>query len=318
MQLMNERRGLLRSLAAWALACATVVSCSSPEPRAPAPELDADYLEALAAWRAERDERLRNPEGWLTLAGLYWLEEGESRFGADPELEVVFPAGKAPARIGTFIRTGDTVHLRAEPDLAPPLLHQGEPVTDMALVADWDGEPTVLEIGSLRFFVIRRAGGLVGVRLRDGESEVLAGFTGVESFPAESRWRVPARFEPYDPPKTIRIPNIVGTVDEAESPGALVFEVEGETLRLDPTGDPAEGFFVVFGDGTNGEETYGGGRFLVVDPPAEDGSVELDFNFAYNPPCVFTAYATCPLPPRQNRFAARIEAGEKVYGDPPH
>lgn len=303
----RQRRFLL---AAGSLAALSLAACS----KAPAPEQSADaYRAEIEEWRAGRDKSLRDENGWLTLAGLYWLEEGDSTFGSAPDNTVVFPAGKAPARLGTFHRQGEKVTLEVTPGLG--LAADGKEVTapSLGLAPDASGKPTMLSLGSLTFHVIKRPG-KVGIRLKDKESPVLAGFAGVESFAVDPSWRIAARFEPYDPPKTIKVPNIIGTDFDETSPGALVFERGGATYRLEPTGAPGKDLFLVFGDATNGHETYGGGRFLYV-PPPKDGQAIVDFNQTYNPPCVFTPYATCPLPPRQNKLALRVEAGEKMWGE---
>ena len=160
---------------------------------------------------------------------------------------------------------------------------------------------------------------LVGIRLKDTANAAIAQFQGIDTFPVDVAWSIPARFDRYDPPKDIEVPNILGYVSRQPSPGAVVFRVDEVRYRLDVTGDPgASSFFVTFGDATNGRETYGGGRFLAVVAPDERGRTHIDFNLAYNPPCVFTAFATCPLPPPQNRLPIRIEAGEKMYSGAAH
>jgi uncharacterized protein (DUF1684 family) len=165
----------------------------------------------------------------------------------------------------------------------------------------------------LSWFVIERFG-QYGVRLRDSAAPAFREFDGIDRYPTDAGWRILGRFEPYDPPKEIPAPNVLDVPSTSNSPGAVVFEVDGEEYRLDVTGDPASRrFSVVFGDETNGGETYGGGRFLSVDAPSEGDWIVIDFNRAYNPPCVFTAFATCPLPPPQNKLALRVEAGEKMY-----
>ncbi len=225
---------------------------------------------------------------------------------------MIFPAGKAPAVAGSFERHGKDVTIKVMPGVG--VTHDGKPVDTLFLRSDADGPPTGLELGSLRFFVIDR-GDRVGVRVKDTKSPALAAFHGLDEFPIRPDWRVAARFEPYQPPKQIPIPNILGQVTDTPSPGAVVFEKDGKTYRLDalPGGEDGS-LFVIFGDQTNGHETYGAGRFLGIDPP-KDGRVVVDFNQAYNPPCAFTSYATCPLPPKQNKLAMRVEAGEKKYGE---
>jgi uncharacterized protein (DUF1684 family) len=211
---------------------------------------------------------------------------------------------------GTLTREGDAVRLTAQPGV--PLTADGKPVTPgLKVSADADGKPTVLQLGSLSFFVIKR-GDRVGVRIKDRTSPMLAGFKGIDEFPIRPDWRVVARFEPYKD-KKIPIANIIGQVEDNPSPGAVVFDWQGKTYRIDALeGGPDGSLFLVFGDQTNGKETYGAGRFLDTDPP-KDGKVVVDFNTAYNPPCAFTAFATCPLPPAGNKLAIKIEAGEKKF-----
>ena len=249
------------------------------------------------------------PDGWLSVIGLDWLDPGENLFGADSANTVVFPPLEGiPLRAGSFFLEGETVRMEVEPGV--PVTHDGEPVTSLVLPSDASGRPVTAQLGSLRWQVIQRQD-LVGIRLRDTANAALGEFQGIESFPVSLEWRIPARFDRYDPPKVIEVPNVLGMINEQPSPGAVVFQVGGERLRLDVTGDPeGRSFSVVFGDETNGLETYGGGRFLTVDAPDESGRLFIDFNLAYNPPCVFTAFATCPLPPPQNKLPVRIEAGE--------
>jgi uncharacterized protein (DUF1684 family) len=264
-------------------------------------------------WRARRLESLRREDGWLSLIGLVWLEEGENSVGSAPGSRILLPAGKAPARMGSILLEKGAVSMRAEPGSG--LTADGKPVTAMPLATDAGGGPaTVLKRGSVSFYVIAR-GSRLGVRVKDSEAETRRAFHGIEPFPYDERFRVEARFEPYVPPRDIAVPNVLGTVETQPSPGAMVFELEGKTYRLDPVLETGESdLFVIFGDRTNGHETYGGGRFLYA-KPAVGGKTILDFNRVYNPPCVFTPYATCPLPPKQNKLPIRIEAGEKTYGE---
>ena len=182
------------------------------------------------------------------------------------------------------------------------------------MIPDSRPNPTVLNHDRFQFYVIQRADNYF-IRLKDRQSEALRTFTHIERFPVDPRWRVEARWESYDPPKSVSTPNILGYESEDSCLGAAVFEVDGKTCRLEATGDPEVSLFFVFGDATNAHETYGGGRFLYTDPPDSTGKIVIDFNMAYNPPCVFTPYATCPLPPKENRLALRIEAGEKSYAE---
>ncbi|NNF58663.1 MAG: DUF1684 domain-containing protein [Rhodothermaceae bacterium] len=271
---------------------------------------DDEFRVDWEAWQQTRYADLQAPDGYLSLAGLYWLEDGEHAFGSDASNALVFP-DKAPARIGTFMVDDSTVTMRIEP--GADVMHDGAAVTEMVMQDDHDGKPTVVYLDSLNWYVIRRSRGLA-IRLLDTESAVRIGFDGIDTFPLDPAWRLEARFEPYDPPREINMPSITG-VDERETvPGAVVFDLNGETYRLDVTGVPGDDrYFVVFGDATNGTETYGGGRFVWIDAEDENGRIVIDFNRAYNPPCVFSPYATCPLPPPQNRLPFGIEAGERNY-----
>jgi len=296
------------------LLVAAVFSAVLPLAAGPATEQPkADYPHEIEAWRQDRDKGLRDENGWLTLVGLYWLDEGENKIGSDAGNKVIFPEGKAPAVAGTLVRHGKEVQLNPAPGAG--FTADGKPVTaPFSLQADAQGKPTVLHLGSVSFFVIQR-GDKVGIRMKDSQSPALAAFHGLDYFPLQAAWRVEARFEPYKPAKKIPIANVLGQVSQDDSPGAVVFDWQGKTYRIDALpGDDKGGLFLIFADQTNGKESYGAGRFLDTDPP-RDGKVVVDFNTAYNPPCAFTAFATCPLPPAQNRLALRVEAGEKKYGE---
>lgn len=272
----------------------------------------AAHRQEVEAWRQARVARLKQPDGWLSLVGLYWLKPGANTFGSDPAGDIVFPAA-APARAGTFHLDGGVVRLEAAPGAG--IVHAGQPVDTLTLVSDTADAPTEVSMGSLHWHVIDRDGRL-GIRLRDEASPARTDFAGVDAFPVDPAWRLVGRFEPYTPPKTIPIPTILGTDSPQTSTGALVFDVDGASYRLDVLAEPGDSsLFVIFADATNGPETYEAGRYLYVDAPgaASDGRVVIDFNKAYNPPCVFTPYATCPFPPPQNRLPLRVEAGERKY-----
>lgn len=278
---------------------------SSPDPAAHRRDIDA--------WRERRIESLKREDGWLTLVGLYWLEPGDNSVGGDPKSRVVLPAGKAPLRLATIVLGPEGAKLVAAPGEKPE--HDGHPVAELALATDNPGPPTVVKKGSVRFYLIDR-GGRIGVRVKDSESAALKAFQGIDRFPTDSRWRIEARVERHDPPKEIPVPNVLGRTSGEKSPASLVFEAGGKTCRLDVVSEQGtDDWFVIFGDQTNGKETYGGGRFLYVTPPPTGEPAVVDFNKAYNPPCVFSPYATCPLPPPQNRLAVRVESGEKTYGE---
>lgn len=295
----------LLSLAFSLFLCAFALASPAATAQGPDPE----WLREIGDWRSERFMRLRSPDGWLTLTGLYWLHEGTSRFGGSPANELVL-AGTPPL-VGTFEVADGKVEFTAAPGVE--VRSEERRVDRIALASDADGAPTVLTSGSLGFFVIRR-GERLALRVRDREAATLREFRGLDYFPVHPAWRVRARLEPAPPGTTFPVPNVTGTVDATPTPGNLRFRVGETEYRLVALreGDDEE-LFVVFGDETNGEETYGGGRFLAAPAPGPDGTLWLDFNRAYNPPCAFTPYATCPVPPRENRLPFRVEAGEKRY-----
>lgn len=261
------------------------------------------YTAEVEAWRARREERLRRPDGWLTLAGLFWLREGPNRFGSGPDNDLVFP-DKAPARLGVATVAEGKVAV----DLEPGVLVNGQPAARVVLDPKAEEGATVLSRGSLSWYLLER-GGRLGFRLKDRESPVLRDFRGTAWFPVDPAWRVTARLE--GGPHRIAVPSVTGGTSQEESPGTLVFELEGRELRLDPVLEDG-GLFVVFADATSGRETYGSGRFLSAEAPDAEGRTVLDFNRAYSPPCAFTPYATCPIPPAQNRLPVAIRAGEKA------
>jgi hypothetical protein len=304
--------------AGTAAAAGTATAAGKTVPTSPAAALAAPSPEAyrheIDSWRVARDSSLRDPNGWLTLVGLFWLDEGDNRFGSDPRNRVVLPASKAPAFAGTLVRHVGAVTVRAKPGSG--LVSDAGPVTEMSMAPDAKGKPMVLHLGSISFFVIKR-GDRLGVRVKDSQSAALAAFHGVESYPADPGWRVVARFEPHQRPTSIPITNILGMTEQDPSPGVVVFEHGGKTYRLDALDNGDGSLELLFADTTTGRETYGAGRFLDTDPP-RDGKVVVDFNKAYNPPCAFTTFATCPLPPRQNHLAVAVTAGEKKYGEGHH
>jgi uncharacterized protein (DUF1684 family) len=272
---------------------------------------DQAYVDQINEWHQGRIERLTSDNGWMSLAGLFWLNDGENTFGADSSNDVIFPAGKALNFMGSFILKDGIIRALILPNVE--VLMDDKPVTDVVLESDAGGNPTVLRHGSLSWYLIQRSNDLA-IRLKDSASPVIKTFHGIERFPVESSWRLEATFETYNPQKSISVPTILGTIDEEPSPGALLFEIKNKTYRLDVIGKPDdEEFFVIFGDETNKDETYESGRYVYVNNPGSGGKTFIDFNKAYNPPCAFTDYATCPFPPQQNVLPLRITAGEKRY-----
>ncbi len=272
---------------------------------------EGNHQREVEEWRQERHDSLKKPDGWLSLVGLAWLQDGDNTCGSESASDVRLPES-APARLGVLSLSPEgEVELTAEPGVE---LKVGDEVLSSAITleTDADGAPTLVEHGSLQFHLIDRAG-RIGVRVKDRQSPALLDFEGIESYAVDSRWRIEARFVPYEPPKPIAVPTVLGTMTEQPSPGAVEMRVAGRVHRLDVLPGGEGEYFVVFGDATNARETYGGGRFLYAAEADSEGRVVLDFNRAYNPPCAFTPYATCPLPPRQNRLELAVRAGEKKY-----
>jgi uncharacterized protein (DUF1684 family) len=293
-------RASLAALSAATLACAVQAST----------DLAAERAE-VEQWRAQRLARLTSETGWLTLAGLFWLKDGENTFGRGKSNALRLDNPALAVNAGSFIKAGNKVRFVAREGSG--ITHDGQPVAQIELVPDTAGEPTVLESGPLSFFVIERAG-RYGIRLRDKANPHRTQFRGLEYFPISTDWVFDARFEPYEPHRQIKITNILGMEENMDAPGAIVFEKDGREWRLDAVLEEpdADELFVMFADATSGKETYGAGRFMYLKLP-QNGRVHLDFNEAYNPPCAFNDFATCPLPPFQNRLALRVEAGEKKY-----
>ncbi|HVO12127.1 MAG TPA: DUF1684 domain-containing protein [Vicinamibacteria bacterium] len=274
---------------------------------------DEAYRSEIRKWREQREARLKADDGWLTVAGLFWLHEGANRFGCDSTNEIVLPPGSGPARAGAVDLEGRQLTLRLEPGVPGRL--GGRAVSGpVSLRPDSAGPPDELEMGRLTLYVIER-GGRFAVRLRDRQSQARREFTHLSWFEVSESYRIVGRFVPHPKLKPITVPNVLGSMETMPSPGYVEFVVDQQTVRLDGVLEEmdAKQLFFIFRDQTSGQETYPSGRFLYADLP-RDGKVTLDFNQAYNPPCAFTAYATCPLPPRQNILPVRIPAGEKTYG----
>jgi uncharacterized protein (DUF1684 family) len=279
------------------------------------PAVNPVYRGEIEKWRQHREARLKAEDGWLAVAGLFWLDEGVNRFGSGPGNSIGLPAGAAPPVAGTFELRQGRVSVRIEPGVS--VTTAGGPVMAMGLRSDDPGPPDVLKLGRLTLQVIARSG-RYGIRMKDPESETRRSFSGLRWFPVRDDMRVEARFVAWPSPRTIPIPNVLGQVNDLPSPGYAEFTLAGRRLRLEPVIEEpgAHELFFIFRDQTAGKETYPAGRFLYA-PMPQDGAVVLDFNKAYSPPCAFTAYATCPLPPPQNRLPIRIEAGEKnPHGHP--
>ena len=262
--------------------------------------------ERIAAWRKSRFTELTADDGWLTLVGLHWLHDGVNRAGSAPDANLQLPP-TAPASLGTFTLVGGHVTFAASTGVAVTV--DGKPFTSGELALD----KTLLTSGSLRMLMIQR-GPRIGLRVRDLANPARQAFKSIEAFPIDEAARVEARFEPFNPRKQVPIVNVLGDVIDTPSPGRLIFRLHDAEYVLDAlVDDPAEpDLFVMFRDLTNGSSTYPAGRYLHVPLPV-GGKTTIDFNQAYNPPCAFTAFATCPLPQKQNWLKTAVEAGEKNY-----
>lgn len=267
------------------------------------------YQAEINSWHQQRIENLKGETGWLNLAGLFWLQEGINTFGSDPSNTLVFPENKMVPRAGFFLVKNGVVSMNVRPEVE--VVANGQRVREqMIFHPDSTRNPTLTH-GSLQWFVIKRDNQL-GIRVRDLESSEVESFTGIERYPVDPTWRVQAQLKVPSSPKQIDITNVLGQTTPQHSPGTLEFELFGNTYQLDALQEGSE-LFIIFGDSTNATETYPAGRYLYAKLPEADGYTILDFNKAYNPPCAFTPYATCPLPPAQNVLPLAIRAGEKNY-----
>jgi hypothetical protein len=255
----------------------------------------------LAAFHAARAADIAGEEGWLTLLGRFELREGDNPVGSGDGAWVKLPADRAQGVIGTITLRGDA--LTWAPAGASPT-----PIVD-----DTRGPASVIPWGSLRMHVIARNGRRY-LRVKDREHPALKTFTGLTWYPADARWKLAGTFEPAAPEATVEVTNVLQMTAPQRSPGSVRFEVDGVTHRLVAIADSEPGLFLVFKDETAGHGTYPAGRFLHTSVPAADGSVTVDFNRAYSPPCAFTKFATCPLPPKGNALPLKIEAGERFAG----
>jgi uncharacterized protein (DUF1684 family) len=266
--------------------------------------IDSAYQQSFDKWKAEQVNDLKT--NWLVLAGLFWLKPGDNSFGSDSASAILFPKG--PAHAGVFTLQGEDVTAKFSPDAHAVI--DGKPATNQTLLPDSSGKRTIVEMGSLRFYLIKR-GARLGIRLKDLDSEAARNFHDLVFFPLDLNYRVTAKWVPSDGKKTVDVPTVLGDVNPTPVTGTAVFTLNGQQFQLtDLGGDPSKGLFIVFNDLTSKTETYPGGRFLDTDPVV-NGTVVLDFNRAYNPPCAVTPYATCPLAPKENRLTIALPVGEK-------
>jgi uncharacterized protein len=264
------------------------------------------YKKEIASWREARIERLKSKTGWLNLAGLFWLKEGVNTFGSDSSNSIVFPSNAEPF-YGSITKSGDSIILRVSAD--SKITVDGINTAEKFLNSDLSGNPTLMESGSLAWFIIKREE-RYGIRLRDFNHPRIAKLEHIPCFEPSSDWRIEADFIPYDSIRNIELATATGGTEISKCPGELVFRKGLKKYTLLPFSEGNE-FFIIFADKTNGIETYGNGRFMYTAIPDSTNKVILDFNKAYNPPCAFSPFATCPMPPWENILDLKIDAGEK-------
>jgi len=275
------------------------------------------YSRQIEQWRADRVARLTAPDGWLSLIGLEWLHEGANRIGSGADNDIVLTAG--PAHLGTLTLAADgSLRMALDKDAGATI--DGKSVDEAPLVDDMhagDAGPTLVRFGSASFYVIDRDG-RKALRVKDPQAPTRVHFAGIDYFPINPSWRIEADWVPFAPGHKLEIGSVIGTIDAVDVPGKAVFQRDGHTFELMPyQEEPGGELFFVIADRTSGKETYGAARFFYAALPkgglSQPGKVELDFNKAYNPPCAFTPFATCPLAPPENRLDLAVTAGEKKY-----
>jgi len=281
---------------------------------------DAAWQTELESWRVQRAKNLQAPEGWLSLIGLAWLQEGDNTFGSDADNRIQIEA-KIAAHVGVARLANGKVHLLPPTGGFPKDFQvDGHPAKEQDLVSDDAEQPSKLTAGTITIIVINRDGRFA-LRIKDPQAATRTGFHGLRWYAPNASYRVTARWVPYATPKVLDIPTVLGTTTHLPAPGAAEFTIDGQTVRLEPVlEDPkSTDLFFIMRDATSKTKTYGAGRFLYTKLPdhglTQPGELVLDFNRLINPPCAFTPYATCPLPPAQNRLSVAIPAGEQRYHD---
>lgn len=294
-------------MAAWVWAMGVAVACGLA---GPAEAAMSEHEQQVAAWRAGRIERLTAPDGWLSLVGLHWVESGKSitlGHGGRVDLDL----GLGPARLGALEWQDGKPWFVAAPDAGARV--EGEPVSRVELLPENVDASVVVRFGVSASLQLIERGGRFALRIRDSEAVTRKAFSGIPHFDVDASWRIDARFERYPEPRQIEVATVVGTLEAYPNPGRIVFERDGKTYHLEAlVEEGTEQYFLIFADRSSGKETYGMARYLYAGPEQGDVIV-IDFNRAYNPPCVFTDFATCPMPPDGNRLDLYVSAGEKIY-----
>lgn len=272
-----------------------------------------EYQQGINKWRQEMDTNLRRENGWLALAGLFWLRNGTNLIGSAPESDVLLP-GRAPARLGTFEFDGDNVRLNVETDLQ--LEVNGVETKSTLLDADQEDLPSFITFNDMRMVVIRRSKG-VGIRVWDNSRKERRLFPSRQWYPVKEEYLIPAKYTRFEAPKIVKMPDILGALQDQPIHGYVTFRLNRQQHELIVTEEPDHRLFIQFMDLTNGNPTYPSGRYHYTNAYREGQDFFVDFNKAYNLPCAFTDYATCTFPPPENHLNAAIEAGEIFLGNHP-
>jgi len=269
---------------------------------------DEGHRQSIQAWRASRHERLERSDGWLTLVGLEWLKDGENHVGSAADNDIRLSGG--PEHWGSVFLQND--RLRFVNHDTDSVTINGELSSEIELICDVDGDPTLIASGNLTFYAIYRES--FALRVKDSQAQGLLDFKGVDNYPIDESWRISGRFDRAGEGTVIEIANVLGQISESRVFGTFEFEMNGKTHRLLGLGtSKSNSLWFIFADRTSGHGTYGAGRFLYSDAMPKNGRLIVDFNKAYNPPCAFNPYSTCPLPPQENRMDLLVTAGEKDF-----
>jgi hypothetical protein len=273
---------------------------------------DNAYKKSVDAWHQMRIEYLKKPDGWLNLEGLFWLHKGKNSFGSKAKSDCHYNNKSFPSFLGNFIYEGDSVIWENGKTEAINIDKATTALSHSYKVFDGNGKESVMDWKHFSWVVIKRED-KVGIRFRNLKAKTLLGFKDIDRYPVDEKWHIKAKL--VTPANDfLMITNVLGQTVSSKNAGKLLFEIDGKQFTLDVIDENGPTFFIVFADQTSGKSTYGAGRFIDIPKPDKDGNTFIDFNNAYNPPCAFTAFATCPLPPKQNRLSIAIEAGEKNYG----
>ena len=272
-------------------------------------EEDPGYVDSVKSWQAEREENLQKDRSWLTVAGLYWLREGENWVGTATSNDFVLPEGSAPATVGVFKFYDRKATFHAEDGVT--ITRDGKPIQPKQIVELEMGEKHAIAINDLKMW-LHYSGERLAIRLRDLNASYRKEFAGLDWFPVYPKFRVEAKFTPHTEEKKVEMLNILGDIEVFEAAGYVDFELQAQKVHMEPMKAREGALWLIFRDGTSGKGSYQAARFLRTEPP-ENGKVVIDFNRAYNPPCAYNPHTTCPMPTKENRLEIRIEAGEKNY-----